>query len=153
MHILQTSGKEELYDVATQVLSMLSLETIKVARFRISLLMLIQEFKDSYCIYCNNFMKPYCAKQLFLFDYNQYSLQVGKTHSFLYHSACIWGVEMYPDGVNNPAMPLGSFLTCSSDDTIRVWNLDCPEPQTNSKYRKNIYSNVSVFKNSLFPLF
>ncbi|KAG8253575.1 mitogen-activated protein kinase binding protein 1 [Homalodisca vitripennis] len=82
--------------------------------------------------------------------YNDHSLyiwdvkdikRVGKTHSFLYHSACIWGVEMYPDGVANPAMPAGSFLTCSSDDTVRVWNLDHPDPHTNPNYRKNIYSN------------
>ena len=24
----------------------------------------------------------------------------------------------------HPCLPTGSFLTCSSDDTIRVWNID-----------------------------
>lgn len=66
---------------------------------------------------------------------------MGKSHSFLYHSACIWGVENSP-----PASPLppNSFLTCSSDDTIRVWTLDkLPEQvqQKNPMYQKNIYSN------------
>lgn len=83
--------------------------------------------------------------------YNDHSLyvwdvrdikRVGKSHSFLYHSACIWGVEMFPNSSHSKAMPAGSFLTCSSDDTIRVWNLDYSEPEeTNSLYRRNIYSN------------
>ncbi|XP_071441764.1 uncharacterized protein Wdr62 isoform X3 [Hetaerina americana] len=107
--------------------------------------------------------------------YNDHSLyvwdvrdikRVGKSHSFLFHSACIWGVEMYPQlsGVSDfvgqgsggkggtaplvPAMPPGSFVTCSSDDTIRFWNLDLgssssssPAGQNDSAYQKNIYSN------------
>ncbi|XP_051175417.1 mitogen-activated protein kinase-binding protein 1 isoform X1 [Leptopilina boulardi] len=68
--------------------------------------------------------------------------RVGKSHSFLYHSACIWGVEMYPVGANSiGAMPNGSFITCSSDDTIRIWNLDKVLSTTNTLYKKNIYSN------------
>ncbi|XP_018057548.1 PREDICTED: mitogen-activated protein kinase-binding protein 1 isoform X3 [Atta colombica] len=67
--------------------------------------------------------------------------RVGKSHSFLYHSACIWGVEMYPvdtDSIN--AMPPGSFITCSSDDTIRVWNLE-KDIHNDTLYKRNIYSN------------
>lgn len=65
--------------------------------------------------------------------------RVGKSFSFLYHSACIWGVEMAPP---NSPLPPGSFLTCSSDDTIRVWTLDKIN-ESNSKgiYQQNIYSN------------
>lgn len=50
---------------------------------------------------------------------------------------------MYPVGVDD-AMPAGSFVTCSSDDTIRFWNLD-PNTDTSQDptYRRNIYSNVS----------
>ncbi|XP_045468503.1 mitogen-activated protein kinase-binding protein 1 isoform X4 [Harmonia axyridis] len=65
--------------------------------------------------------------------------RVGKSYSFLYHSACIWGVEMAPP---NSPLPHGSFLTCSSDDTIRVWTLDkMTENNSRGIYRKNIYSN------------
>jgi hypothetical protein len=77
-------------------------------------------------------------------------LQVGKSHSFLFHSACIWGVEMFPPlehegSVVSPAMPAGSFVTCSSDDTIRVWNLEPSLPPDNdTMYKRNIYSNVSI---------
>ncbi|XP_050452738.1 mitogen-activated protein kinase-binding protein 1 isoform X4 [Cataglyphis hispanica] len=68
--------------------------------------------------------------------------RVGKSHSFLYHSACIWGVEMYPIGPDSVgAMPLGSFITCSSDDTIRIWNLEKDISPNNTLYKRNIYSN------------
>ena len=77
--------------------------------------------------------------------------QVGKSHSFLYHSACIWGVETYPpvDGLKS-LLPPGSFVTCSSDDTIRLWNLD-PNMPTNTVYKRNIYSNVSGLGGAVSP--
>ncbi|XP_052749064.1 uncharacterized protein LOC113514452 isoform X1 [Galleria mellonella] len=70
--------------------------------------------------------------------YNDHSLyvwdvrdikRVGKCHSALYHSACIWGVDVAPSG---GPLPPGTFLTCSSDDTVRAWNLSAAS---------NIYSN------------
>lgn len=65
--------------------------------------------------------------------------RVGKSCSFLYHSACIWGVEMAPQ---NSGLPPGSFLTCSSDDTIRVWTLDkMNEKNSRGMYQQNVYSN------------
>ncbi|KAK2583707.1 hypothetical protein KPH14_009627 [Odynerus spinipes] len=68
--------------------------------------------------------------------------RVGKSHSFLYHSACIWGVEMYPTGTDSiAAMPPGSFITCSSDDTIRVWNLEKDVLSSDTLYKRNIYSS------------
>lgn len=70
--------------------------------------------------------------------------QVGKSNSFLFHSACIWGVEMYPALEQDLQIPKNSFITCSSDDTIRVWNLDRIEYDRTSLYQKNIYSNVRM---------
>ncbi|XP_043514267.1 uncharacterized protein LOC122530918 [Frieseomelitta varia] len=68
--------------------------------------------------------------------------RVGKSHSFLYHSACIWGVDMYPTGSDSMgSMPAGSFITCSSDDTIRVWNLEKDITPCDTLYKRNIYSN------------
>ncbi|KAK9297556.1 hypothetical protein QLX08_008781 [Tetragonisca angustula] len=68
--------------------------------------------------------------------------RVGKSHSFLYHSACIWGVDMYPTGSDSMgSMPAGSFITCSSDDTIRVWNLEKDITPNDTPYKRNIYSN------------
>lgn len=77
--------------------------------------------------------------------------RVGKSHSFLYHSACIWGVEMYPIGAESVgAMPLGSFITCSSDDTIRIWNLEKDISPNDTLYKRNIYSNVSIYRRAPF---
>lgn len=48
-------------------------------------------------------------------------------------------------GIALPVMPPGSFVTCSSDDTIRVWNLDSNLPPNNDTlFKRNIYSNVSI---------
>lgn len=68
----------------------------------------------------------------------------------MFHSACIWGVEMYPALEQDLQIPKNSFITCSSDDTIRVWNLDRIEYDKNSIYQKNIYSNVSIKSTFLF---
>ena len=43
------------------------------------------------------------------------------------------------DGETKPVLPPGSFITCSSDDTIRIWNLHA-NMATNTIYRRNIYS-------------
>ncbi|TDG98507.1 hypothetical protein EPR50_G00200930 [Perca flavescens] len=50
----------------------------------------------------------------------------GKLYSALYHSACVWSLEVYPEGGGGGTkrLPPGSFLTCSSDNTIRLWNTD-----------------------------
>lgn len=50
---------------------------------------------------------------------------------------------MYPALEQDLQMPKNSFITCSSDDTIRVWNLDRIECDKKSLYQKNIYSSVS----------
>ncbi|ELU17931.1 hypothetical protein CAPTEDRAFT_22608, partial [Capitella teleta] len=73
--------------------------------------------------------------------YNDHSLylwdvrdpkKVGKTRSFLFHSSCIWAVER--------ALPEGSFITASGDNTIRIWNLD-PQMDSGTPFRRNLYSN------------
>ncbi|XP_060743849.1 WD repeat-containing protein 62 [Tachysurus vachellii] len=57
---------------------------------------------------------------------------VEKVYSSLYHSACVWSVETYPELDDSAAalMP-GSFLTCSSDNTIRLWNSDIQQNHSN----------------------
>ncbi|XP_055386615.1 mitogen-activated protein kinase-binding protein 1 [Condylostylus longicornis] len=64
--------------------------------------------------------------------------RVGKSQSFLYHSACIWGVETLPDCDEPHIRPDNCFLTCSSDDTIRFWGLE--NNYRNSTFPANIYS-------------
>ncbi|XP_026142279.1 mitogen-activated protein kinase-binding protein 1 isoform X1 [Carassius auratus] len=80
--------------------------------------------------------------------YNDHSLyvwdvhdlrKVGKVYSALYHSACVWSVEVYPetrDG-EQPRLSPGSFLSCSSDNTLRLWNTDAQ----NTTLSPNVISN------------
>uniref|UniRef100_A0A673M574 Mitogen-activated protein kinase binding protein 1 n=1 Tax=Sinocyclocheilus rhinocerous TaxID=307959 RepID=A0A673M574_9TELE len=80
--------------------------------------------------------------------YNDHSLyvwdvrdlrKVGKVYSALYHSACVWSVEVYPetrDG-EQPRFSPGSFLSCSSDNTLRLWNTDAQ----NTTLSRNVISN------------
>lgn len=70
----------------------------------------------------------YNDHSLFVWDVRDIK-RVGKSHSALYHSACIWGLDMVS---TEEPLPPGCFLTCSSDDTIRFW-------QTNPS-TTNIYS-------------
>ncbi|KAG8188886.1 hypothetical protein JTE90_014946 [Oedothorax gibbosus] len=62
--------------------------------------------------------------------------KVGKSHSALYHSACIWGVET---GQDNDPLPGGTFFTCASDDTIRVWNLEHKAFGADATLKRNVY--------------
>ncbi|XP_048837761.1 WD repeat-containing protein 62 isoform X3 [Brienomyrus brachyistius] len=69
---------------------------------------------------------------------------VGKVYSALYHSGCVWSVETYPCVVEQAPSWLspGSFLTCSSDTTIRLWNVDAQQNVgPDSTYGRNLYSN------------
>ncbi|XP_068561178.1 WD repeat-containing protein 62 isoform X3 [Cebidichthys violaceus] len=60
-----------------------------------------------------------------------------KLYSALYHSSCVWSVEVYPElsDVSQACLPPSSFLTCSSDNTIRLWHTDPPTGHG------NLYSN------------
>ncbi|XP_044209771.1 WD repeat-containing protein 62 isoform X2 [Thunnus albacares] len=62
---------------------------------------------------------------------------VGKLYSALYHSSCVWSLQVYPE-LSDPTqacLPPSSFLTCSSDNTIRLWHTDPPTGH------RNLYSN------------
>ncbi|XP_043975797.1 WD repeat-containing protein 62 isoform X6 [Gambusia affinis] len=51
-----------------------------------------------------------------------------RLHSALYHSSCVWNIQVYPE-LQDPSqacLPPSSFLTCSSDNTIRLWHSDAP---------------------------
>ncbi|XP_045388205.1 WD repeat-containing protein 62 [Lemur catta] len=66
--------------------------------------------------------------------------KVGKMWSDLFHSSYVWNVEVYPEFEDQRAcLPSGSFLTCSSDNTIRFWNMDS---SPDSHWKKNIFSNT-----------
>uniref|UniRef100_A0A3P8RSG5 Mitogen-activated protein kinase binding protein 1 n=1 Tax=Amphiprion percula TaxID=161767 RepID=A0A3P8RSG5_AMPPE len=60
--------------------------------------------------------------------------RAGKLYSALYHSSCVWSLEVSGDEVH---LPPGSFLSCSSDNTIRLWNID-----GHNILQRNILSHV-----------
>ncbi|XP_018415556.1 PREDICTED: mitogen-activated protein kinase-binding protein 1 [Nanorana parkeri] len=83
--------------------------------------------------------------------YNDHSLyvwdikdlkKVGKVYSALYHSSCVWSVETYPEmkDSNQAWLPPNSFITCSSDSTIRLWNMETSNIHGTALHR-NILSN------------
>ncbi|XP_021353584.1 mitogen-activated protein kinase-binding protein 1-like isoform X2 [Mizuhopecten yessoensis] len=68
--------------------------------------------------------------------------KVGIVRSFMYHSSSILGLEVAPpvqDG-ETPVLPPGTFITCSTDDTIRIWNLENHMTETKC-YKRNVFSN------------
>ncbi|XP_070613499.1 mitogen-activated protein kinase-binding protein 1 isoform X3 [Erythrolamprus reginae] len=83
--------------------------------------------------------------------YNDHSLyvwdvkdpkKVGKVYSALYHSSCVWNIEVYPEVKDNnqACLPPNTFITCSSDNTIRLWNTESSNIHGASLHR-NILSN------------
>uniref|UniRef100_A0A8C3VGB6 Mitogen-activated protein kinase-binding protein 1 n=1 Tax=Catagonus wagneri TaxID=51154 RepID=A0A8C3VGB6_9CETA len=68
--------------------------------------------------------------------------KVGKVYSALYHSSCVWSVEVYPEvkDSNQACLPPSSFITCSSDSTIRLWNTESSGVHGSALHR-NILSN------------
>ncbi|XP_078130727.1 mitogen-activated protein kinase-binding protein 1-like [Sander vitreus] len=52
--------------------------------------------------------------------------RVGKVHCALFHAACVGDLEMFPDvpGEFGAGLSSGAFLSCSADNTIRLWRMD-----------------------------
>ncbi|CAF2007169.1 unnamed protein product [Rotaria magnacalcarata] len=57
---------------------------------------------------------------------------VEKRVSHMYHSGCCWGIETYAWASASPSIlrPL-TFITCSSDNTVRFWSLNHDETDSN----------------------
>uniref|UniRef100_UPI00398E5FA1 mitogen-activated protein kinase-binding protein 1-like isoform X2 n=1 Tax=Pristiophorus japonicus TaxID=55135 RepID=UPI00398E5FA1 len=83
----------------------------------------------------------YSDHSLYVWDTNDVK-KVGKVYSALYHNSSVWSVEVYPEleDCNQACLPPASFLTCSSDNTIRLWNTDGASGFQFTSFRKNIYS-------------
>ncbi len=78
----------------------------------------------------------YADRTLIMWDITD-THNVSKYHSFLSHSTCIWDIQCIPSRscgssndnreaqtVPSPSMPDGTVVTCSADNTIRVWNIN-----------------------------
>ncbi|XP_030260499.1 mitogen-activated protein kinase-binding protein 1-like [Sparus aurata] len=67
----------------------------------------------------------YNDHSLYVWDVKDVS-RVGKVHSALFHAACVGDLEMFPDvpGDLGAGLSSGAFLSCSADNTIRLWRTD-----------------------------
>ncbi|KAM6032948.1 WD repeat-containing protein 62-like [Theristicus caerulescens] len=90
-------------------------------------------------------------------DHSVYVWEVGdlrnvrKVWSDLFHSSFVWSVEVYPEfEERRSSLPPGSFLTCSSDNTIRVWTLEngSARPGRGSAYSTTLLNVVYVDNNT-----
>ncbi|XP_065427610.1 WD repeat-containing protein 62 isoform X1 [Chrysemys picta bellii] len=88
---------------------------------------------------CNRWLScVYKDHSIYIWDVKDTN-KVSKVWSDLFHSSFVWNVEVYPEFEDHRArLPPGSFLTCSSDNTIRFWNA---ESDARPMFQKNIYSN------------
>ncbi|XP_048829943.1 mitogen-activated protein kinase-binding protein 1 isoform X2 [Brienomyrus brachyistius] len=95
--------------------------------------------------------------------YNDHSLyvwdvrdlrKVGKVYSALYHSACVWSAEVYPEVSQGEQafLPPGSFLSCSSDNTIRLWNTDGQSTALSRNVLSNDLMKVIYMENNTASL-
>ncbi|XP_057678676.1 mitogen-activated protein kinase-binding protein 1-like isoform X1 [Corythoichthys intestinalis] len=68
----------------------------------------------------------YADHSLFVWDVADVS-RVAKVHSALFHAACVWDLQMFPDvphGETATNVSPSAFFSCSSDSTIRLWHMD-----------------------------
>jgi WD40 repeat protein len=63
--------------------------------------------------------------------------QIAKYRSSLAHSDYIWDIAVLPPDTDSP-LPDGTFVTCSSDNTIRLWNVDNDSVVSGSTFRQSI---------------
>ncbi|CAF1518450.1 unnamed protein product, partial [Rotaria sp. Silwood1] len=67
---------------------------------------------------------------------------IEKRNCYMYHSACVWGIETY--SVRSTSLAISNrlkFITCSADNTVRFWSLNHNE--TRSAFASSSVENVS----------
>ncbi|TSK58026.1 Mitogen-activated protein kinase-binding protein 1 [Bagarius yarrelli] len=79
----------------------------------------------------------YSDHSLYVWDVQDLQ-RVGKVYSGLYHSACVWDLQICPGASEKPLTGLASselFFSCSADSTIRMWRT---EPYDNPANRNRL---------------
>lgn len=79
----------------------------------------------------------YADHSLFVWDITDL-YKVAKFRSFQFHHGCVWDLHFIEDNKSDRKLPPGTFVTCSSDNSIKFWNPD-PRAQRESKF-KSVYS-------------
>uniref|UniRef100_G3PG87 Mitogen-activated protein kinase binding protein 1 n=1 Tax=Gasterosteus aculeatus aculeatus TaxID=481459 RepID=G3PG87_GASAC len=79
----------------------------------------------------------YDDHSLYVWDVSDVN-RVGKVHSALFHAASVGDLEMFPDVPGESGLSTGAFLSCSADNTIRLWRSD-DRTSVSSPGRKNAH--------------
>jgi WD40 repeat protein len=105
----------------------------------------------AYNKYTNVISAVYNDHSFYVWDINDMS-KVKKLDSHLFHSSCCWSLDIYMPGsssmITDNVLPVNSFITCSTDNTLRIWNLphlsdsaeDVAFGNRAGKIKSNIYS-------------
>ncbi|XP_072552931.1 mitogen-activated protein kinase-binding protein 1-like [Salminus brasiliensis] len=90
-----------------------------------------------------------------LYVWNVRDLQrVGKVHSALYHSDCVWDLQIYPksqDGTQTGLASSGLFFSCSADNTVRMWNTEAHNIPTHANVLSSDLWKVIYIDNNTEP--
>ncbi|XP_010565514.1 PREDICTED: WD repeat-containing protein 62 [Haliaeetus leucocephalus] len=100
---------------------------------------------------CNRWLScVYKDHSIYIWDVGDLQ-NVRKVWSDLFHSSFVWTVEVYPEfEERRSCLPPGSFLTCSSDNTIRAWTLESSSvrPIQGSTYSTTLLNIIYVDNNT-----
>ncbi|XP_074876966.1 WD repeat-containing protein 62 [Buteo buteo] len=100
---------------------------------------------------CNRWLScVYKDHSVYIWDVGDLQ-NVRKVWSDLFHSSFVWTVEVYPEfEERRSCLPPGSFLTCSSDNTIRAWTLESSSvrPIQGSTYSTTLLNIIYVDNNT-----
>ncbi|XP_049651876.1 WD repeat-containing protein 62 isoform X3 [Accipiter gentilis] len=102
---------------------------------------------------CNRWLScVYKDHSVYIWDVGDLQ-NVRKVWSDLFHSSFVWTVEVYPEfEERRSCLPPGSFLTCSSDNTIRAWTLESSSvcPIQGSTYSTTLLNIIYVDNNTQY---
>jgi WD40 repeat protein len=107
--------------------------------------------------YTNIVTAVYNDHSLYVWDINDLNA-VKKIDSHLFHSSCCWSFDVFTqqsssasniaNDNNNNILPNNCFITCSTDNTLRIWSMNGGNQNNNNstsfslnnKLKSNIYS-------------
>lgn len=89
----------------------------------------------------------YSDRSLIIWDVKHLQ-RIAMYRSFISHSECVWGTQMYPQQRTKETkvsgnLPPYTFATHSADGTVRFWNIDNALPASDSTLSPTLTSPVS----------
>ena len=93
----------------------------------------------TYNIYDYYLCAIYNDHSLYIWDIRDVN-KVKKVDSHLFHSSSIWGLDIFSNLFSNSCIPSDTFITCSGDNTLRIWSLENINSSNNSSLNASILS-------------